>query len=207
MQVSRESIKNTIIVCFIMLFLPKTGYSVMLPLSTEELKTNADVVLRGNVEEVKSLWSNDHMVIVTHVEIGVNYVYKGKLNEALVTSREIVPGELSKDFITIEFDGGKVDDIEFSVSDMPKFTEGTEVIVFLKIKKSRIKNNVYKLVGLAQGKYIIDDDGVVKKEGFTTIASGKEDEPSLIDNNIPVEELVEKIDENRGAFIYIDRGK
>jgi hypothetical protein len=178
----------------------------MLPQSTEQLKMKSDAVLRGTVEEVKCLWSNDNMQIVTHVEISVHDVYKGKLDETLVTSREIVPGTLSKDFITVEFDGGKIDDVEFSVSDMPQFKNGEEVIVFLKIEKSRIKNNVYKLVGSAQGKYIIDDDGIVKKENFSVLLE-KEDDKALIDNHIPVEELVEKIDDNRGAFIHVDRSQ
>jgi hypothetical protein len=136
----------------------------------------------------------------------VHDIYKGKLDDTLATSREITPGILSKDFVTVEFDGGKIDDLDFSVSDMPEFNKGEEVIVFLKIAESSIKDKIYKLVGSAQGKYIIDTDGIVKKENFSVLLE-KEEDQALIDNHIPVEELVEKIDDNRGAFIHVDRSK
>jgi len=206
MQVFHGFKKLSTIVCLLISFLPGISHAIMLPQSTEQLKIKSDVVLRGTVEQITCLWSTDHMQIVTHVEISVHDIYKGKLDDTLSTSREISPGILSKDFITVEFDGGKIDDLDFSVSDMPTFNKGEEVIIFLKIAPSRIKNNIYKLVGSAQGKYVIDTDGIAKKENFSVLLE-KEEDKALVDNHIPVEELIEKIDDNRGAFIHIDRSQ
>lgn len=203
MQVFRDLQKYAYITSLVCIFLPGIACSMMLPLSTEELKAQSDVILRGTVENVTGQWSRDHMVIVSHVEVCVHDIYKGALDKSLVTSKEVVPGTLYQDFITVEFDGGAIDDLEFGVSDMPRFQKDEEVILFLAVEPSRVKDTIYKLVGSAQGKYIIDD-GLVKKEGFTVLLE-KEEDKVLVDNHIPVEELVEKIDENRDAFIHIDR--
>ena len=47
---------------------------------------------------------------------------------------------------------------------------------------------MYSIVGNAQGKYTVDKEGIARKSGFSVI-SGED----MIDNNIPVEKLIEKI--------------
>jgi hypothetical protein len=88
----------------------------------------------------------------------------------------------------VEYEGGEIGDIGLRVSDQSPLIKGEKVILFLRSGKSKKEGAAYNIVGKGQGKYVIDADGIARKGGFS-IAGGKED----IDNNIPVDKLIEKI--------------
>ena len=71
---------------------------------------------------------------------------------------------------------------------MAQIGKGEKLILFLETGKSRQDGNVFNIVGKAQGKYTIDNNGIARKGGFSVI-SGEE----IIDNNIPVDILINKI--------------
>jgi hypothetical protein len=145
----------------------------MRAMSTEELTGASDLVLEGEVKNVRSHWSKDGKTIFTRAVILDSYVIKGR-----VTQRHIA----------VEYEGGEIGDIGYRVSDVVPLREGEKVIIFLKSGKSKKDGQVFNIVGKGQGKYTVGNDGIARKDGFS-ILSGEE----LIDNNIPVGELIDKI--------------
>lgn len=158
-----------ITICFLSSELP----AIMQGMSTEELTGASDLVLEGEVKDVRSFWSKDGKTIITRAVILDSYVIKGR-----VTQKHIV----------VEYEGGEIGDIGFRVSDVVPLRKGEKVILFLKTGKSKKDGHVFNIVGKGQGKYTVDNDGIARKGGFS-ILSGAE----LIDNNIPVGELIDKI--------------
>jgi len=156
-------------------FLCTNTYAVMKGLSTEKLTRSSEMVVRGEVKEVKSYWSDDGKTIFTSATISI---------------RDIIRGKLVQKTIVVEYPGGQVGDIGLKVSDVATFKKGEQILLFLKPAKNKRAEaeDIYNIVGRAQGKYTIDSDGIAKKRGFS-LADGKD----AIDNNIPVDKLIEKI--------------
>lgn len=157
-------------------FLSSQASAIMVGLSTEELVGASEVVIRGEVEDVESHWSIDGRAIFTSASIIINNVIKGKLDKIK---------------IVVEYEGGEIGDIGVRVSDVSPLKKGEKIILFLKSgksKKGEKNGDIHNIVGSAQGKYTIGDDGIARKSGFSVI-KGKE----FIDNNISVDALIDKI--------------
>jgi hypothetical protein len=58
----------------------------------------------------------------------------------------------------------------------------------LKSGKSKRYGSVYNIVGKAQGKYLIGEDGIARKRGFA-LSSRKE----AVESETPLRRLIEKI--------------
>lgn len=158
-------------------FLSSQSLAVMRGLSTEELTRNSEAVVTGEVEDVESYWSEDGKTIFTSASILVS---------------ENIRGRVLQRRITIEYEGGEIGDIGLKVSDVVPLKKGEKVLLFLKSGKGKRDGIVYNIVGKAQGKYTIGNDRIARKRGFSLI-SGED----VIDNNIPVDELIKKIREVR----------
>ena len=163
-----------IMVCFL---LSSSSLAVMFGLGTEELTRASESVIIGEVEDTEAQWSKDGKTIFTKAFIVVN---------------EIIRGRTLQKRITIEYEGGEIGDIGLKVSDVVPLEKGERVLLFLKSGKSRGDGFVYNIVGKAQGKYTIDKERIARKRGFSV--TGGED---IIDNNIPLDELIKKIREVR----------
>lgn len=150
--------------------------AMMKGLSTEELTNASDIVVLGNVDKVKSQWSKDRKTIFTSAEIIVKDFIKGKKGKTFPVK------------IKVEYEGGEVGKIGLMVSDQTELKKGENVLLFLKAGKSKLDGLAYNLVGKNQGKYIVTADGIVNKSGFSIAG-----ETEMIDNNIPVDALIEKI--------------
>jgi hypothetical protein len=160
--------------CIVMLCcLSSSSFAIMKGLSTEELTKASDLVIVGEVINVEAQWSKDEKTIFTSVYIVINNIIKGAPKQAM---------------ITVEYEGGEIGDIGLQVSDQSSLMKGEKIILFLKSGKSKKDGFVYNIVGKNQGKYLIGEDGVARKGGFSVI--GQKDN---IDNNISVDELIEKI--------------
>ena len=157
--------------------LSSSSLAVMLGLGIEELTKGSESVIIGEVEDTEAQWSKDGKTIFTKAFIVVN---------------EIIRGRTLQKTITIEYEGGEIGDIGLKVSDVVPLEKGERVLLFLKSGKSRGDGFVYNLVGKAQGKYTIDKERIARKRGFSV--TGGED---IIDNNIPLDELIKKIREVR----------
>jgi len=169
--------RNLFVIKFIWLimifFLSSSSSAIMKAMSTEELVRTSEIVVIGEVEDVKAQWSKDGKTIFTSASIVISDVIRGKIDQ---------------EKIIVECEGGEVGDIGLKVSDVSPLRKGEKVILFLKSGKSKKEGVVHNIVGKAQGKYTIDADGIARKGGFS-IVSGED----VIDNNIPVDELIDKI--------------
>jgi len=149
------------------------SFAFMEGLSTERLTRESEVVITGKVEDVQSQWSRDRKIIFTRATIKIHAVIKGR-----AADRSIV----------VEYKGGEVGSIGMRVSDAVSLKKGERVLMFLKSGVSYKNGKIFNIVGKAQGKYTISDDGIAQKSGFSA-ADGK----GVIDNNIRVDELIKKI--------------
>jgi len=145
----------------------------MIGLSTEELAKSSDVIVRGMVESVQSEWSADGRTIITRASVLVD---------------DVIGGKVTGNRVMVEYPGGEVDGIGLKVSDVSPLMEGEDVLLFLSPETERMGVFVRKMVGNAQGEYRIDRKGIARKRGFTLA-----DRKDVIDNDIPVEELIGKI--------------
>ena len=182
----KKNMPIAVLMCsFAVFFISSQPSALMIALSTEKLTLGSEIVIRGEVEEVESQWSEDREIIFTEVTVQINSVIKG-----ICLKKRII----------VECIGGKVGDMGLGVSDAPRLIEGEEVILFLaseRSKKGRSHGLVYNVYGAAQGKYAIGHDGFARKGGFSILKS--KDAEKSIDNNLPADELtgkIKKIDKN-----------
>ena len=82
------------LICFITIcFLSTESPAIMQGMSTEELTGASDLVLEGEVKDVRSFWAKDGKTIFTRAVILDSYVIKGR-----VTQRQII----------VEYAGGEI---------------------------------------------------------------------------------------------------
>ncbi|HHT9119433.1 MAG TPA: hypothetical protein ACFYD3_02670 [Candidatus Hypogeohydataceae bacterium YC41] len=132
------------IASLIILVLPFTDNApaMMLEIPLEELVREADLIVVGAVESVKSQKGGE--MIFSLAKIRVKRVLKGK-----------VPSE---GWVTVEFQGGSVAEETLVVEDSPDYKPGEEVVAFL---KKLSDSNKYTTVGLFQGKHLIKEGTVL----------------------------------------------
>jgi len=165
---------STKFICFVVFtFFSQPALAIMIGLSTEQLTKASETVIIGQVADVASQWNQDGSSIVTRATVGV---------------AEVIKGDLNKDEVIVEYEGGEVGEIGLKVSDSPSLIKGENVILFLESKKETRGGLIQKIVGKAQGKYSIGEDGIARKMGFKVI-EGKD----VIDNSLPVNELLDRI--------------
>jgi hypothetical protein len=160
----------------ILYFLSSQASAIMVGLSTEVLTRASEIVIRGEVEDVEPHWSKEGKTIFTSASIIISDIIKGKLAQKK---------------IIIEYEGGEIGDIGVRVSDVSPLVKGEKIILFLKSgdsKRDKQNEKIHNIVGSAQGKYTIGDDGIARKSGFSIIKGNE-----VIDNNISVDALIDKI--------------
>ncbi len=128
-------------------FFTNQADALMVRKSIEELTYEADSILIGKVKSMESRWNKDRTLIYTYIIISVR-----EYTKALPNMKEVKE-------ITIKVPGGEVGGIGLKVSDTPEFRKGEEVFLFLRIEKLPI----FKVAGLFQGKYTIEDGKVKNK--------------------------------------------
>lgn len=113
--------------------------SVIAP-SFDELVSRADLIFTGPVISQHSEWrdTGGKRSIVTIVKFGIEQVHKGK---AGVT-------------VKLQFLGGAIGAVTLDVSDMPKFTQGERVVLF--VEKNSV--NASPLIGFFHGKFSLRKD-------------------------------------------------
>lgn len=116
--------------------------TVVVPLSLKELSLQADLIIIGRCEEIKSAWDTGRQKIFTYVTVFAEQCLK-------VDKGKCPPR------VTIREPGGTVDDIAMRVGGVPDFEKNESVLVFLK----RIPDSFYEVAGLSQGKFRVILDG------------------------------------------------
>lgn len=147
--------------------------AVMSGLTTEELVSEADLVVDGTVEQVVSRWSQDGRVIVSSATVAVI---------------ETVRGKTAKRYVTVEYPGGEIGDVGMKVSDMQPFNTGESVLLFLRVLRTSSEGEVHRLVGKAQGKYVIGKDSIARKSGYSLVGGNE-----IVDDDIDINELKRKV--------------
>jgi hypothetical protein len=107
--------------------------STVQKLSFDRLIGEADLIVRGRVEELKSQQATDRRSMTTVITVSIERQFKGPK----VSS------------VTIEQPGGSMGEIAQSVPGLPEFSSGEDVVLFLK----RQRGGTFKIVGGKQGKF------------------------------------------------------
>ena len=147
--------------------------ATMIGLSTELLTKQSGLVVTGEVQETKSQWADNKEAIVTIATISI---------------QEVIKGRSAAKKVRVKYEGGEVDGLGMRVSDAAELAGGETVLLFLNHGHHNSDGAEYEIVGKAQGKYTIGNDNIARKKGFSVL-DGKE----VIDNDIPVSTLIEKI--------------
>ena len=129
-----------------------TATALMEALSISALVKASSSIVRGEVVDTQAMWSESGDEIVTRATIRVQRDFKRLVSDKL---------------ITVEYLGGEVGDIGMMVSDSPQMFVGEEIIIFLKQPEDAIDQQRFHIVGSAQGKYTLEEDGMVRTMGFS----------------------------------------
>lgn len=167
----------------LLLFFSGPAFALMLGLSLEELVSSSDIVISGEVKDTESFWSKDGKTILTNATVAVDNIFKG------------AP---SQDTVIVEHEGGEIGGIGLKVSDISPLVKREKIVLLLKAAHTRkpqsgrgpeaARERIYNIVGEAQGKYLIDSKGMATRSGFSVVGR-----KNLHDDNIPLEELIKRI--------------
>ncbi len=113
-----------------------------------ELVATADSIVQGQVDSVETRWEN--RTAYTYVSVRVDDPLKGDRRRTILI-RQL---------------GGRIGALNVYVAGMPVFSEGDQVIVFLRDRA----NGTFDVVGLNQGKYaIVNDVAIANVSGLTLV--------------------------------------
>jgi hypothetical protein len=125
----------------------------MVALTTEELVSNASLVVVGTVDDVKAYPPDGRGVIYSEAKVRVS---------------DAVVGATSEEVVTVRWMGGEYGDLAFAVTAEPTFVEGEEVVLFL----APAGEGVYRCADGVQGKLTVVDGTVLPAgETLTTYLS------------------------------------
>ena len=133
--------------CLVLLALPSTRATTVIPPTFDELVTNAEMIFEGTVTTMRSEWTGQgaDRHIVTYVSFKIEDAIKG------------TPG----DEYTIRMFGGTVDGQTMEVTDAPRFKAGDRDILFVEHNGTQF----IPLVGIMHGRFHVlpDETGVNEK--------------------------------------------
>jgi hypothetical protein len=114
---------------------------------TQFLTERSTAVVLATVVSQESRWNDDHAKVYTFTVLDVRDDYKGKIRGKKVTVKQL---------------GGTVDGIVCRVPGQPAFRKGEKVLLFLEpMEKERDR---FRVVGMAQGKYSVREDGTAVRD-------------------------------------------
>jgi len=131
-----------------------SAVALMEALSISTLVKASTSIIRGEVIDTQAMWSESGDAIVTRATIRVQSDFKRQVSEELVT---------------VEYLGGEVGEIGMMVSDSPQMFAGEEVIIFLEPSEASTDQQRFHVVGSAQGKFTLEEDGMGRTMGFTLV--------------------------------------
>ncbi len=169
---------------FLILLLISPSFSVMVKLPLIQLVQDADVIILGDVENIRCEWSLNKKIILTVTTLRIKEVWKGNVQNSRVF---------------IQTYGGTIGDLSLKVSDVSVYQEGEEVLVFLKTIDDvlHLENSFsvslnflpsFSVFGRAQGKYSIGKDKIARKWGYSIL-----DKDIERDNVLTLSELEARI--------------
>ena len=132
----------------LMAFMASQVYaSTIMQITDDEIIKRAEYVLKGEVSSIYTAIEKTNMPF-QYITIDVSEIYKNNPDRPLYISDKIVIRQM----------GGTAENITLSVDSLPKFVEGSQVVVSLK----HDKNGFYYVVGNSQGLYKVVNDKLIK---------------------------------------------
>ena len=115
-----------------------------------EMVFKADAIIDGHVDSIYSEWDAEKKLIFTYISVRIDESLKGG------SSRSLLIKQL----------GGRVGGLDMNVAGMPLFSEGEQVLLFLRQQTG----STYEVVGLNQGRYqIIQNVAVAHVSGVDLV--------------------------------------
>ena len=105
--------------------------------STADLRAFSDVVVTGEVEEVRTGWDAEVGTIYTYVTVAVESILKGEVDDARLVVKQL---------------GGEFNGLGLSVHDQATFRVGEHVLLFL---ETRPRDQSFYTSALWQGKWLV----------------------------------------------------
>src|SRR6185436_2444705 len=128
--------------------------TVVLPIEFRELVTSSAVIVHGRVTDARSAFVDDRRAVDTFITVAVYEYFKGNLGA----------------HVTFRVPGGQIGRYKTVFVGAPEFTEGDEVVVFLKTPVG----GVPFVTGLSQGAFrVLPDSRTGRRVVTTPIIVGK----------------------------------
>ena len=121
--------------------------STVIQLSDEDIISRAEYVLKGNVSSIYTAIEKGNMPF-QYITIEIEELYKNNPDRPLYERDRIVLRQM----------GGTINNMTLDVDSLPKFVEGSQVLVNLK----HDNNGYYYVVGNSQGLYKVVNDSLIK---------------------------------------------
>jgi hypothetical protein len=118
--------------------------TIMRYLAIEDLTRLSSDIFRGQVVSTDVFWNADHTRIYTAIQVRIHETFKGSTGPDQV--------------VTVTQPGGEKDGIRMDYAGRPEFIDGEEVALFT----IRGKNDDFIVVGLKQGKMIVERNEIVR---------------------------------------------
>jgi hypothetical protein len=127
--------------------------AMMVPVSLEQLTRNSDLIVVGDVEEVRGYRGKDN----------------GIYSVATLRVLDVIKGNVSGETVSVEYSGGHVpgEEFELSMSTIEPLRKGERVLLFLVERDSNVFDGKTYLMRSYLDKFIMDKKGKVRKGGFT----------------------------------------
>ncbi|MBU4255553.1 MAG: hypothetical protein KJ727_13240 [Acidobacteria bacterium] len=169
---------------FLIFLLISPSFSLMIKLPLIQLVQTADVIILGDVENIRCEWSLNKKIILTITTLRIKEVWKGNVRDSRIIIQTL---------------GGTIGDLSLNVSDVSVYQKGEEVLVFLKTidDVKHLENSFsvslnflpsFSVFGRAQGKYSIDKNKIARKGEYSLL-----DKEVDTDNVITLPELEVRI--------------
>jgi hypothetical protein len=128
--------------------------TVILPIEFRELVATAPVIVHGQVVDVRAGWADGRRSVETFVTIAVTEYLKGDLGERM----------------TFRIPGGQLGRYRTIFVGAPEFSEGDEVVLFLKYSGASYPY----IIGLSQGAFrVVPEERTGRRMVTTPIVMGK----------------------------------
>lgn len=138
--------------------------------NVSELKEDSDIIIEGIVEGTKSIVYLDSPRTISEVKVLDIYVNDNNLLSKYQTIKIVeIGGILDKEYMLKNYkdkfhnvDQGKVKPAKAIIDGIPPMEQGQKVIIFARQGKGKmIEENYYAVVGVYQGKFLINDDNII----------------------------------------------
>lgn len=148
----------------VLLWCNTTYATVMKGLNMAKLVEKSSLIVEGQVSDIRSAWNQNQTMILTEIDI------------TLAAENAVLKGEQGNNTVTLKLWGGTVSDRTTIVLGNPSFSLNEDVLLFLRPGRRGDFNGFFRLVGMAQGKYRVENG--VAKRNLENISFVGENKPS-----------------------------